>query len=106
MPKYMYSLRYTQSGLEGTLKEGFGARDASFRRIVESNGGKTEALYWAYGDVDAYVIVDLPDSAAAIGVSLAANRTGAFRFSTIPLLSAAEMDAARGRMPDYRPPGA
>jgi len=50
MGKYLYRLRYTPAGLEGTIKEGFAAREAFFRERVASLGGMTEAAYWAYGD--------------------------------------------------------
>jgi uncharacterized protein with GYD domain len=32
----------------------------------ESVGGKVEALYFAFGDVDVYVIVDVPDNVSAL----------------------------------------
>lgn len=45
MAKYLYRLRYTQAGLEGTIKEGFANRDAFFRERVASLGGTTEVTY-------------------------------------------------------------
>ena len=38
------------------------------------------------------VIVDLPDTASGIALSLAANASGALRVSTVPLITPEEMD--------------
>ena len=35
-----------------------------------------EAFYFALGDVDAYIILDLPDNVSAAAVSLAAHQGG------------------------------
>lgn len=56
-------------------------------------------------DDDVIVVVDLPDSAAATGLSLALARTGSFRVTTTVLLTAAEMDAGASTSPSYRAPG-
>ena len=106
MAKYLYRLRYSQTGLEGTLKEGFAARERFFRERAASVGGTTEALYWAYGEDDILIIVDLPDMATATGLSLALARTGSFHVTTTVLLTGAEMDAGAARSPSYRAPGA
>lgn len=105
MGKYLYRLRYTQTGLEGTIKEGFAVREAFLRERVASLGGTTEAAYWAYGKDDVFVIVDLPDTAAATGLSLALARTGAFHVRTTVLLTAADMEAGAAKSPTYRAPG-
>ena len=104
MAKYMGLLRYSQSGLQGTIKEGFRNREGYVRQLVESIGGKVEALYWMHGEDDFVLIFDA-DSAAAVASSLAVNSSGIGEFRTMPLLTAAEMDAGVAKMPQYRPPG-
>jgi uncharacterized protein with GYD domain len=104
--KYLYRLQYNKPGLDGTLKEGFAAREAYFRKAVERLGGTTEAAYWAYGDVDVFVIVDIPEQEKATSLALALAETGSYRLTTTTLLTAAEMDAAARHMPSYRAPGA
>jgi uncharacterized protein with GYD domain len=105
MAKFLYRLRYTKAGLDGSIKEGFANREAFFRRAVEGLGGTTEAVYWAFGPDDVFALIDLrPD--AAVGLSLSLSSTGAFEVSTTALLSAAEMDAGVRSMPAYRAPGA
>ncbi len=105
MAKYLYRLAYTRSGLEGTMKEGFAVREAYFRKTIAGLGGTTEAAYWAYGDTDVFIVVDLPNQESAIGSSLALALTGSFDVTTTPLLTAAEMDAGSKKTPGYRAPG-
>ena len=105
MAKFMYQNRFTQSGLQGAIKEGFAKREPYIRQLFESLGGKIEAVYWTYGEDDIVLIVDLPDAAAAVAVSLAVNSSGALQVRTTPLLTTAEMDAAVAKMPQFRPPG-
>jgi hypothetical protein len=40
MSKYLYRLRYTPAGLEGTIKEGFAAREAFFRERWRAWAGR------------------------------------------------------------------
>ena len=105
MSKYLYRLSYTKPGLDGTIKEGFAAREAFFRKTVKGLGGDTEAAYWAYGDTDIFIVVDLADTEAT-ALSLALATTGSFKVVTTCLLTAAEMDAGVRKMPSYRAPGA
>ena len=106
MGKYLYRLQYTKAGLDGTVKEGFGKREAYFRKAVDGLGGKTEAAYWAYGDTDVFAVVDLPTQDRATGLALSLAETGSFRVTTTTLLSSADMDAAARHMPSYRAAGA
>jgi uncharacterized protein with GYD domain len=105
MAKYLYRLQYTQSGLEGTVKEGFRARERFFRKTVRNLGGTTKAAYWAYGDEDVFIVTDFPEAEAATGLALALALTGSFRVTTTPLLTAKEMDAGAKKMPAYRAAG-
>ena len=62
MAKYLLEARYTVEGAKGVAKEGGTGRRAAITKMVEGLGGKLEALYYAFGDVDVYVILDLPDA--------------------------------------------
>ena len=106
MAKFLVKASYTTEGARGLLKEGGTGRRAAVQKVVESLGGKVEAFYFAYGDVDAYVITDFPDSSAAVAVSLAIGASGAVRLSTVPLITPEEIDAARKKTVAYRAPGA
>lgn len=80
-------------------------RKAAVESLVASVGGSVEACYFAFGDVDLFVIMDVPDPAGAAAVSLAANASGAVAITATALLRAEDMDAAARLIPGYRPPG-
>ena len=61
MPKYLLEVTYTLDGVKGLNAEGGSARVAAATELVESLGGKIESFYFAFGDTDVYVIVDMPD---------------------------------------------
>ena len=105
MPKYLTEARFTAEGAKGVAKEGGAGRRAAVVKALESVGGKLDSFYFAFGDVDAYSIVDLPDNASAAAISLAVAQSGAVTTKTVVLLTPEEMDAARNKTVDYRPPG-
>ena len=105
MAKFLIRAQYTPQGLQGAVKEGFASREEYSRGLIESVGGKTEAWYFSYGQEDVVVIIDA-EPAAAVAISMAVNQSGAARQITTPLLTSAEMDAARSQVPQFRAPGA
>ena len=105
MPKYLIKATYKAEGARGLLKEGGTGRRAAVKSVVESLGGTLEAFYFAYGDTDAYVIVDVPDANAGLALSLTVNATGVVQVSTVPLITPEEIDAAGKKAPAYRAPG-
>ena len=106
MPKFMIKASYSADGTRGLMKDGGTARRAAVQKLMESMGGKLESFYFAYGEDDAYLIVDTPDATAGLAVSMAVNASGAVRLSTIPLITPEEMDAACKKSVPYRAPGA
>jgi uncharacterized protein with GYD domain len=106
MSKFLIKATYQADGVRGLLKEGGTKRRAAVQEIVEAAGGKLEAFYYAYGDDDAFIIVDLPDASTALGISLTVNASGAVRLSTLPLITPEELDAASRKGVKYRAPGA
>jgi uncharacterized protein with GYD domain len=105
MAKYLWKVSYSSDGLKGLVKEGGTKRRAAVDRLTEGLGGKLESFYYALGDDDAFVIVDLPDNISAVAVSLAVNSVGAVQIKTVPLLSPEELDEASKKSVDYTPPG-
>ena len=63
-----------------------------------------EAFYFAFGDNDAYVIVDAPDHETIAAASVAINASGAVHSKTIVLLNPEEMDQAIKKTVNYRSP--
>ena len=105
MPKFLIKASYNPDGVRGLIKEGGSRRRAAVQKIIEGLGGKVEAFYYAYGEDDAVIIVDLPDATSGLAVSLTVNATGAVRLSTIPLIAPEDIDAASKKTVDYKAPG-
>jgi uncharacterized protein with GYD domain len=105
MAKYLFEARFTAEGAKGIAREGGSARRATIAKMIESLGGKLETFYFAFGDVDVYTIVDIPDSVTATAIALAVNQSGAVAMRTVVLISPEEMDKASKKAVDYRPPG-
>ena len=105
MAKFLFRAQYSPQGFQGMVKEGFVGREDYLRGLIESVGGKTEVFYFSYGGEDVVVIIDA-EPAAALALSMAVNQSGVVRLNTTPLLTSAEMDAARSQVPQFRAPGA
>jgi uncharacterized protein with GYD domain len=105
MPKYLAKAKFTKEGLEGLRKGGAAGRLEAGRIGAASVGGTMECYYFAFGEHDAYTILDLPDDEAATALSLAANSAGLAAISVTKLLTAEQVDEAFRRTVDYRPPG-
>jgi len=106
MAKFLIKASYAPEGIRGLMKEGGTGRRAAVQKVTESLGGRVEAFYFAYGDADAYVISDVPDTVSAMALSLAVNASGAVRISTVPLMTPEDMDAACKKSVAYKAPGA
>ncbi len=105
MPKYLFHGSYTPDGMKGLMAEGGSKRVEAAQDALASVGGTLEAFYFAFGEDDFYIIVDLPDNIATTAVSFIGNVSGAFSIKTIVLLSPAEVDRAVEMNVDFRPPG-
>ncbi len=109
MPKYLIHGSYTEEGLKGLLKEGGSKRREATEQALKAIGGTLEAYYYAFGDNDFYVIVDLPDNVNATAVVLVANASGAVKNKTTVLITPEEVDQAVDQAAkvggEYRPPG-
>lgn len=106
MSKYLFHGSYTAGGIEGLMAEGGSGRVEAARRALGSVGGTLEAFYFAFGDDDFYIIVDLPDNVSTTAVSFIGNASGTFTIKTVVLLTPEEVDEAVAMSVDFRPPGA
>jgi uncharacterized protein with GYD domain len=104
MAKYLVEARYTAEGAKGLAREGGTGRRAAAAKAVEGLGG-VESFYYAFGDVDAYVIFDVPDNVSAAALSLAVGQSGGINTKTVVLITPEEMDQAGKKAVDFRPPG-
>jgi len=106
MAKYLITGSYTTDGTKGLLVEGGSARKAAVEKALQGLGGKLDAIYYAYGDIDVIVIAEVPDAVSALALSLTVNASGAVNIRTTPLLTVAEVDAACQKSVAYRGAGA
>jgi uncharacterized protein with GYD domain len=105
MAKFLIKGSYTAEGAKALVKEGGSRRKAAVEQMLSGLGGKVEAFYFALGDSDVYVIVDVPDTISGAALSLAVNASGTVRLSTIMLMTPEEVDAACKKTVSYRAPG-
>lgn len=105
MAKYLIEASYTADGAKGLLKDGGTKRRQAAEQAIKSAGGKLEGFYFAFGENDAFVIVEAPDHATVAAVSLAISGSGAVHAKTIVLLSPEEIDQAGKKSVTYRAPG-
>ena len=105
MPKFLFEVDLSAEGTKGLLQEGGSKRRAAVEASVKSLGGKVEAFYFTYGVRDAITIVDLPDSASALALSMTVSASGSVAFKTTPLISPEEIDQAAKKTVSYQPPG-
>jgi uncharacterized protein with GYD domain len=76
MPKYLVRANYAQSGLGGLLAEGGTGRKDAVSGLIASVGGTLESMHFAFGDTDAFIIVDLPDNVTAAGIAMLVSAAG------------------------------
>ena len=105
MPKYLIHASYTREGVEGVRANGGTSRRDAVAKTAESLGGSLEVFYFAFGDHDAEVIVDLPDNEAAAAVAMTVTAAGGATAKTTVLLTPEQVDEAAKRSVDYLPPG-
>lgn len=105
MAKYLFQADYTPAGIAGLQREGGTGRRTMFERMFAEMGGTMEAFYYAFGANDLFMIVDLPDDASAVAVSMAAASAGAIDIRATVLLTPEIIDEATKRTVSYRSPG-
>ena len=104
MPKYLCQGSYTEHGLKGLVKEGGSKRQAVVDQLVKELGGKLEAFYFAFGDDDFVIIIDLPNNIDMAAVALAAQVSGAVKSRITVLLLPEEIDRATKKQVNFRAP--
>jgi uncharacterized protein with GYD domain len=105
MPKYLFEAKYTPEGVHGLKNAGAASRAQAINDMATALGGSLDSFHFAFGDVDAYVIVDLPDDEAAAAAAFTVAASAATQVKTVKLLTLDEAEAAIARSVDYRPPG-
>ena len=105
MPKFLVQGSYTTEGAKGLVREGAASRKSAVEKMIGKLGGKVEAFYFAFGEADVYVIVDVPDNQTATAFALAVNQSGAVNVRTVVLMTPEEVDQSLKKQVEYRAPG-
>jgi uncharacterized protein with GYD domain len=105
MPKYLIQARYTTEGIQGLVRDSAAGRRADVQAAVKAVGGTVESFYYAFGDDDVVMIVDLPNNITAAAIGFTSSATGTVRLRTTPLLTVEEVDKALEVKLPYRAPG-
>ena len=105
MAKYLIIASYTSEGMKGVISKGGTARRDAVAKTVADLGGQVDSFYFAFGDEDAYVTVELPDNTSAAAIGMAVGASGMVKTKTVVLLTPEEIDRAAQTQLAYRPPG-
>ena len=77
MPRFLIEASYGSEGAKGIAKDGGSKRKTVVGEMVKKAGGTVHSFDFAFGSADAYIIVEMPDIASALALSLAVNSAGA-----------------------------
>ena len=105
MAKFLVMATYTVEGIRGLGQDGGTTRAEVVRALIENSGGQVEALYFAFGEHDLYVMAELPDHVTAAALGIRVRAAGGVEANVVPLLTPEEIDAAAGATVAYQPPG-
>ena len=109
MPKYLIQATYNVEGLKALLKEGGSSRREAVAQAAKGLGGALETCYFAFGNTDVFMILDLPDNVVATAASLMGNVAGTHKATFTVLVTPEEVDQAaalaKEKIAAYRPPG-
>lgn len=105
MAKFLVKASYTPEGVKGLLRSSGTARKQAVEKTINDIGGTLEAFYFAFGDVDAYLIISLPDNVSAAALSINVNTSLSVSATCTVLLDPEDIDAAVQKSVSYRAPG-
>lgn len=106
MAKYLLEAAYTSEGLQGLIKDKASGRREAVSRALQAVGGKVESLYYAFGEHDVIVVLDVADNVSAAAIAIRVSASGLVRTKVTPLLTVDEVDQAIQKTVEYRAPGA
>lgn len=98
MPLFMYQAAYTAESWAAQLKNPQNRVEAVGNKACEAVGGKMIGGWYAFGDHDLILVVDVPNNEAMAAIALAIGAGGAIKSSkTTALMTGAEGVAAMKR---------
>ena len=105
MGHYLFVASYSPDGVRGVLDKGGTARRTAVENVITEAGGRMLSFHFAFGDHDAYTLVELPSNQAAAAVALAVTAAGRAHVKTVVLLTPEEVDEATRQKVGYVAPG-
>ena len=85
MPHYLIQVAYNTRGVAALVKEPQD-RIEKVRPAIEGLGGRLECAYYAFGEYDIVLTVELPDNAKAAAMALAVGAGGTVSSYTTTVL--------------------
>jgi uncharacterized protein with GYD domain len=90
MPHYLQQVAYSTNGWEALVEQPQNRIEA-VRPAIEKLGGKIESAWFAFGDYDVVLIIQMPTNVDAGAIAMAFAAGGACKaVKTTPLLTAEE----------------
>jgi uncharacterized protein with GYD domain len=87
MPQYMFTFSYTPEVWAALIRSPEN-REEKVGKILSDAGCTLQGLWYAFGDVDGFALLEAPDNKTAAALAVAIGSSGAFsKFSTTPLLN-------------------
>ena len=108
MPLYKLDFAYTPEVWAGLIKAPEDRTEA-IRTAVEGAGGRLIGVYYAFGEIDGFVLFEAPDSLSAAALAMTVIASGAGKTIRTTEIFTAEtaveaMRKAGGIRGQYRPP--
>jgi uncharacterized protein with GYD domain len=108
MPLYMYQGAYNSDSWATQVRNQPDPVDR-VRPLVEACGGRLDTFFYAFGEYDIVLIIDMPDDESAAALSLAAAAGGSLRAAHTTKLMTVEQGLAAMRKANeagsvYTPP--
>ena len=107
MPHYLIQVGYNSRGVAALVNEPQD-RIEKVRPAVEALGGRIECAYYAFGEYDIVLTVEMPDNTMAAAMALAVGAGGTVSsYTTTVLLTPEEAMQAMSRAAEsiYKPAG-
>jgi uncharacterized protein with GYD domain len=108
MPLYMAQLSYSPQAWAGLVHNPEN-REEKVRGMLAEAGCTLHHLWYAFGDDDAFALIEAPDNVTSASIAIAISASGAFRkFETTVLMTQDELLKALSKAQDvtYVAPGA
>ncbi len=103
MAKYLFHITYSEVGFKEILQEGGSKRREVVETAIRSLNGWLEAIYFSFGEVDMFVVAELPDNVSAAAFSMIVSSGGQARIKTTVLISPEEIYLATKKTINYQP---